>query len=108
MIKKTLTVTPRLGLHARPAGRLVGVAASFKSEVMVCKEGVEINGKSIMQMLTLGAECGAQITVRVSGPDEAEALAAIEMLLAAYREFADEEAAESAFEERRRRKAERR
>ncbi|MCX5796886.1 MAG: HPr family phosphocarrier protein [Elusimicrobia bacterium] len=105
MVKKTLTVTPKLGLHARPAGKIVTTASKFKSEIMVCKDGTEVNGKSVMQMLLLGAECGSQITLRITGPDEKEALESIEMLFAAYREIEDEQAAEKVFEERMRRKA---
>ena len=80
MIKKTLKMTPRLGLHAKPAGMFVREAARFKSEIMVAKEGSEVNGKSVMQLMLLAAECGALVTLRITGPDENEALAAIENL----------------------------
>ncbi|HAM34373.1 MAG TPA: phosphocarrier protein HPr [Elusimicrobia bacterium] len=88
MIKKILRVTPRLGLHAKPAGMFVREAGRFKSEIMVCKEGAEVNGKSVMQLMLLAAEYGAQVTLRVTGPDEQEALAAIEEL---FRRKFDEE-----------------
>ena len=63
-------------------------AGRFKSEIMVCKEGAEVNGKSVMQLMLLAAEYGAQVTLRVTGPDEQEALAAIEEL---FRRKFDEE-----------------
>lgn len=82
MIRKVLTVTPKLGLHAKPAGMFVREAGRFKSEIMVTKEGAEVNGKSVMQLMLLAAECGAKIILRITGPDEAEALAALENLFA--------------------------
>lgn len=88
MIKKVLTVTPRLGLHAKPAGMFVREAARFKSEIMISKEGAEVNGKSVMQLMLLAAEHGAKVILRVSGPDEKEAVEAIEKLF--LRKFDEE------------------
>ena len=106
MIKKILTVTPRLGLHARPAGAFVREACRFKSEIMVSKDGTEVNGKSVMQLMLLAAEHGAKITLRINGADEKEALARIEQLLKAFERFpADEDAALRFFEQHSRLKA---
>ena len=99
MIKKTLTMTPRLGLHARPAGTFVREACRFKSEIMVSKDGAEVNGKSVMQLMLLAAEFGAKITLRITGPDEQEALAVIEQLFKAFEKFPDEDDALRAFEQ---------
>ena len=88
MIKKTLTMTPKLGLHAKPAGMFVRESCKFKSEVMLSKDGQEVNGKSVMQLMLLAAECGSKVTVRITGPDEAEAMAALEALFA--RKFDEE------------------
>ena len=88
MIKKTLSMTPRLGLHAKPAGMFVREACRFKSEVMLSKDGTEVNGKSVMQLMLLAAECGARVTLRITGPDEGAALAALEQLFA--RKFDEE------------------
>ena len=88
MIKKTMTVTPKLGMHARPAGIFVREACRFKSEVFLSKDGTEVNGKSVMQLMLLAAEHGSKVILRVSGPDEAEALAALEKLFA--RKFDEE------------------
>ena len=66
---RTVQVRNKFGLHARPAAEFVKLANQFKSEIMVRKHDVEVNGKSIMGMMMLAAECGAEITVRASGPD---------------------------------------
>jgi phosphocarrier protein len=88
MIKKTLTMTPKLGMHARPAGIFVREACRFKSEIMLCKDGNEVNGKSVMQLMLLAAEYGSKVTLRITGPDEGAALAALEQLFA--RKFDEE------------------
>lgn len=74
MIKKTLTVVNRLGLHARPSAMLVTLAARFESEVIVSKDSLRVNGKSIMGVMMLAAEKGAKITLEIDGPDEQEAM----------------------------------
>jgi phosphocarrier protein HPr len=78
----------RLGLHARAAAQLVRMANGFSSEVHVEKDGVEVNGKSIMGVLMLAAAKDARILVRATGPDAAEAVAAIGELIA--RKFGEE------------------
>ncbi len=88
MIKKALTVTPKLGMHARPAGLFVREACRFRSEIFLSKDGNEVNGKSVMQLMLLAAEHGAKVVLRVSGPDEADAMAALEKLFA--RKFDEE------------------
>ena len=80
MVEKDFTVTPRLGLHARPAALFVHEAARFKSTVMVSKDGLEINGKSVMGLMLLAAECGAKLTIKFDGPDEKQAVEAIQKL----------------------------
>ena len=71
-----------LGLHARPAAEFVKVAAKFQARVTVSKDGLEVNGKSIMGMMMLAAECGSSLTIRAEGDDAAEALAALQALVA--------------------------
>lgn len=80
MIEKTMTVTPRLGLHARPAAMFVQEAGRWKSTVMVSKDGVEINGKSVMGLMLLAAEHGSKLVIRCDGPDEAKAIDGLEKL----------------------------
>ena len=79
MIEREATIVNLEGLHARPAARIVRLASSFDSEIEICKDGVGVNGKSIMGVMMLAAECGSSITIRANGPDAeqaAEALAA--------------------------------
>jgi phosphocarrier protein HPr len=71
-----------LGLHARPAAEFVKMSARFKSEVKVRKDTLEVNGKSIMGMMMLAAECGSQLHLRVDGEDAEESLAALTALIA--------------------------
>jgi len=72
----------RLGLHARAAAKLVRLANGFASEVLVSKDGMEVNGKSIMGVLMLAAPKDAKILIRAIGPDAEEAVAAIGELIA--------------------------
>ena len=67
-----VSVTNRYGLHARPAAEFVKLASRFQSEVWVEKDGLEVNGKSIMGVLMLAAEVGSKLRLRVVG-DDAEA-----------------------------------
>jgi len=72
----------RLGLHARAAAKLVRLANGFASEIRVGKDGMEVNGKSIMGVLMLAAPKDAKILIRAIGPDAEEAVAAIGELIA--------------------------
>ena len=81
MITKEFTITNETGLHARPAALLVKTAAKFKSKIIVSKDGFEVNGKSIMGVMTLAAEKGSQIVVTADGKDEDHALKAISELI---------------------------
>ena len=71
----------RLGLHARAAAQLVQTANRFKADVMVAKDGEEVNGKSIMGLLMLAAPVGSLLRITVSGGDAAEAMQAIGALI---------------------------
>lgn len=74
MPEKQATVKNQLGIHARPSALLVQAAAKFISEITLEKEGLTINGKSIMGVMMLAAEVGAVINVRVEGEDAVDAL----------------------------------
>lgn len=74
-------IVNRLGLHARAAAQLVKTTNSFLSEVMIEKDGNEVNGKSIMGLLMLAAPQGSVIKVSVSGEDADEAMKAIGALI---------------------------
>jgi phosphocarrier protein HPr len=77
MIQKEVTIKNRSGLHTRPAATLVKLAAKYKSEFIILKDGVEINGKSIIGVMTLAAEQGSTLIVQFTGDDEAAAAEAI-------------------------------
>ena len=72
--ERTVQIRNKFGLHARPAAEFVKLANQFNSEIMVRKFDLEVNGKSIMGMMMLAAECGVEITVRASGADAEKAV----------------------------------
>ena len=77
-----ITIENELGLHARAATMFVRVAGKHESEIFVSKDGREVNGKSIMGVLTLVASKGSQIKLRAEGPDAKFAIAALRQLVA--------------------------
>jgi phosphocarrier protein len=87
-VEREFDILNRLGLHARAAAQLVRMANGFSSEVHVVKDGVEVNGKSIMGVLMLAAAKDTRILIRAIGPDAAEAVTAIGELIA--RKFGEE------------------
>ncbi len=80
MIEKEVIVTNRAGLHTRPASMIVRAASQFKSEFYIHKDGYEINGKSIIGVMTLAAEQGATLMLQFDGEDEQEAFDALAAL----------------------------
>ena len=74
MITHSATIVNKLGLHARPSALLVSTASRFESDVFFTKNGLRVNGKSIMGVMTLAAEKGSQLLIEVHGPDEESAL----------------------------------
>jgi phosphocarrier protein HPr len=74
VIRQEVEVINTLGLHARPAAWFVKVAAPYASDVFIEKDGVKINGKSIMGVMMLAAEKGSKLTIVVDGPDENEVI----------------------------------
>ena len=74
MLKKSVKIVNKLGLHARPSAMLVTVASRFDSEVFFTKSELRVNGKSIMGVMMLAAEKGSEITIEVDGVDEEEAM----------------------------------
>jgi phosphocarrier protein HPr len=77
MRESDVTIKNRAGLHTRPAASIVKLAAKFQSEFFILKDGFEINGKSIIGVMTLAAEQGSRLTLRFDGSDEAAAEEAI-------------------------------
>ncbi|HVO21120.1 MAG TPA: HPr family phosphocarrier protein [Anaeromyxobacter sp.] len=78
---RTLAIINTLGLHARAAAQLVQAANKFRSDVQIEKDGMEVNGKSIMGVLTLAAAKGSQITVSIEGEDAEPAMAALAQII---------------------------
>jgi phosphocarrier protein len=81
MEMQTFTIKNRLGLHARAAALLVKTANKFASEVTIEKDGLEVNGKSIMGILMLAASKGTKITLKVEGRDSIQALQTLGRLI---------------------------
>lgn len=82
MKEVTVEIVNAAGLHARPASELVKLAGTFRSEVRLEKDGLEVNGKSIMGVLMLAAEKGSQLKIRAEGEDADAALASLRELVA--------------------------
>ncbi|MDF1504532.1 HPr family phosphocarrier protein [Roseisolibacter sp. H3M3-2] len=80
-VERSVTILNKNGLHARPAAEIVKAAARFKSDITITRDDIEVNGKSIMGVMMLAAECGSTIVLRATGADAADALAAIEALV---------------------------
>jgi len=78
---QTFTIKNRLGLHARAAALLVKTANRFTSEVTLEKDGLEVNGKSIMGILMLAVSKGSKITLKVNGKDSAQAIQVLGRLI---------------------------
>jgi phosphocarrier protein HPr len=81
--EREATIVNPLGLHARPAAQLVRLASSFQADIFFSKDGMEVNGKSIMGVMMLAAECGSSIVIRAAGPDADRAVQALAELVAA-------------------------
>jgi phosphocarrier protein len=77
MLDRTVTIRNKLGLHARAAVKFVNLSNRFSSSVKIVKDGDEIDGKSILGILTLAATQGTSIRLLVSGKDEEAAMAAL-------------------------------
>jgi phosphocarrier protein HPr len=77
----TMVVHHKVGLHARPAALFVQTAKKYKSDIVVSKDEREANAKSILSILTLGANQGAVITIKATGEDEEQALQALQDLV---------------------------
>ena len=78
---RTFVIVNTLGLHARAAAQLVQTANRYRSEIHVEKDGMSVNGKSIMGVLTLAAAKGSQVTVACEGEDADAAMAALAKLI---------------------------
>lgn len=77
MIEKKVKIINKAGLHTRPAATVVKMAAKYKCDFHIARDGMSINGKSIIGVMTLAAEEGAELELVFEGEDESEAAAEI-------------------------------
>jgi phosphocarrier protein len=83
IVRRRVEIVNGYGLHMRPADKFVKLANSFQSEIRVYHGGTKANGKSILEMTSLAAECGAWLDLEATGPDVEEAIDALAGLVAA-------------------------
>ena len=80
--REEVEIVNQLGLHARASAKLTQLAAQYKSEVWLARNGRRVNGKSIMGVMMLAAGIGSKVEIEVNGADGMEALAALKKLIA--------------------------
>ncbi len=80
MKKKELLIENKLGLHARAAAQIVKSASAYSSKITLSKDGLDVDGKSIMGIMMLAAAKGSSVMLQVSGDDEGAALSGLEQL----------------------------
>lgn len=81
MQQRKLTIVNRLGLHARAAAKLVTLCSRYVSDVVLVANGRRANGRQMIAVMLLAVGMGMQVSVEASGPDEAEAIAAVTRLI---------------------------
>ena len=82
MLQREVEIINKLGLHARASAKLTQVAGRFRADVWLSRNGRRVNAKSIMGVMMLAAAKGSTIVVETDGPDEAEAMQAVQNLIA--------------------------
>lgn len=81
MVEAKVKITNRLGIHARPATLLVKTAQKYQSRVTLVKDDMQVDGKSIMDIMILAAEPESEIIIRADGEDEVEAVKALKKIV---------------------------
>ena len=81
--RRQVEIINTLGLHLRPADKFVKLALRYRAEIRVYYNGNQFNGKSILDLTTLAAECGTRLELEACGPDAAEAVEALASLVSA-------------------------
>jgi phosphocarrier protein len=81
MIRSSISISNKLGLHARASAKLTKLAGSFKSEIHMARNGRRINAKSIMGVMMLAAGMGSEVELEVEGVDEQAAMDALRALI---------------------------
>jgi phosphocarrier protein HPr len=82
MLQREVEIINRLGLHARASAKLTQVAGQFEADVWLNRNGRRVNAKSIMGVMMLAAAKGSTLVIETAGPDEQEAMGALEQLIA--------------------------
>ena len=82
MLQREVEIINKLGLHARASAKLTQVAGAFQADVWLTRNGKRVNAKSIMGVMMLAAAKGSTVMVETDGPDEQEAMKAVETLVA--------------------------
>ena len=80
-MEKTIEVSNKAGIHVRPAAKIDDLANKFSANIYIIKDEIEVNAKSIMDLLTLVASEGTKITIKAKGTDEVEAINQLEKLI---------------------------
>jgi phosphocarrier protein HPr len=81
IVSKQIVILNKLGMHARPAAMFVKITSKFQSDILVEKDGEEVNGKSIMGLMMLAAGCGSKLKVTAQGADAEKAVEEVEALI---------------------------
>jgi len=81
MIKKNITISNKLGLHARASAKLTKLASTFKSDIFMSRNGRKVNAKSIMGVMMLAAGIGTDVEIETVGEDEQAAMDALTVLI---------------------------
>ena len=75
--EQSVVLTNKMGLHARPSTQIATTASRFDADVHIGKDGVDVDAKSVLELLMLAAECGSELTISATGADAKQAVAAI-------------------------------
>ena len=81
LMERTVKIVNKLGIHARPAAEIVKLASKFNSNITISRDDLEVNGKSIMGVMMLAAECGSTVDLKADGADAEQALNALDKLI---------------------------
>lgn len=76
-----VVLTNKMGLHARPSTQIAQTAGQFEADVQLCKDGLSVDAKSVLELLMLAAECGSELVIRGDGDDAEDAVRAIAALI---------------------------
>jgi phosphocarrier protein HPr len=79
--EKTVVLTNRMGLHARPSTQIATAASRFNSDVTITKDDMSVDAKSVLELLMLAAECGSELTIQADGSDAQATVQAIAALI---------------------------